>query len=235
MTLAQARAVLRDIGWKIRRTPEGEYRVAPRNHPREEALAYYTTALDDAVDTAKMEARRMGKISPNPDMVFGKHRTGEPKGPGDRWHYSIDRKRTLCGRPTRGLLVTTPAETHLVSCKSCQRHLTALLDEGYDPEAQQRRYIEGNPPDQRARTITIPKADDLIVETWAERDRQWVGVRDERSGELVMQWWDDEVSQMIEDGFFYEPHGIVGLRHPREAQKFRESVLQHLKDTGLAR
>ena len=60
MRLTEARRQLRAIGWTIRRLAAGDYRV---NVSRgKESSAYYTEDLDDAVDTAKIEARVAGQI-----------------------------------------------------------------------------------------------------------------------------------------------------------------------------
>jgi hypothetical protein len=62
MTLAAARTMLRPWGMTITRTEHDEYRVAFRG-PNSEPAAYYTTDLQDAVDTATdMAARRTGRL-----------------------------------------------------------------------------------------------------------------------------------------------------------------------------
>lgn len=50
-----------------------------------------------------------------------------------------------------------------------------------------------------------------IVHTWFERDRQNIWVEDAK-GRNVAEWWDEDVSQMINDGFFKftGSHGYVG-------------------------
>lgn len=79
----------------------------------------------------------------------------------------------------------------------------------------------------------LPSASDVDVYVWAERDRQHVEARDRRTDQTIAEWWDEAVSEMIEDGFFYAPHAIVGLRMPREKQRFEESVIAYLRDQGL--
>lgn len=39
------------------------------------------------------------------------------------------------------------------------------------------------------------------VDTWVERDRASVIVYDATTGATVAEWWDDEVSELAEDGF----------------------------------
>jgi len=41
----------------------------------------------------------------------------------------------------------------------------------------------------------------LIANTWFERDRAYVGLEDEDSGKTIIEFWDEEVEQAIEDGF----------------------------------
>jgi hypothetical protein len=40
------------------------------------------------------------------------------------------------------------------------------------------------------------------VSTWFERDRAHVMVTDNETNTCVVDWWDDAVREMIEDGFF---------------------------------
>mgnify|MGYP001582944461 CR=1 FL=1 len=40
-----------------------------------------------------------------------------------------------------------------------------------------------------------------IVHTWFERDRQNIWVEDDK-GRKVAEWWDEEVTDMVESGFF---------------------------------
>lgn len=57
------------------------------------------------------------------------------------------------------------------------------------------------------------------VSVWEERDRAhvavWVG------DACVAEWWDGEVAEMVEDGFF--------TRGPR----FRDSVLAYCRERGI--
>ena len=43
------------------------------------------------------------------------------------------------------------------------------------------------------------------IETWFERDRQHVELRDGRNDQTIIEWWDDDVTQAVEDGFL-KPH-----------------------------
>ena len=46
-----------------------------------------------------------------------------------------------------------------------------------------------------------------IVHAWFERDRQNIWVED-ASGKEVATWWDEEVSEMVRDGFF-DPRNLA--------------------------
>lgn len=37
--------------------------------------------------------------------------------------------------------------------------------------------------------------------TWFERDRAWVELRDADTGQTIIEWWDDDVTAAVEDGF----------------------------------
>jgi hypothetical protein len=73
--------------------------------------------------------------------------------------------------------------------------------------------------------------DDVEIYKWFERDRQHIEVRNKKTQETVAEWWDEAVTQMVEDGFFYSPG--LGWRVPAEQRKLDESVLKYLEDTGV--
>lgn len=60
--------------------------------------------------------------------------------------------------------------------------------------------------------------DDFAVETWFERDRAHVALVDKRTGKAVIQWWDEEVAEVIEDGFL-DPRNFL-----RSAYKYAKSI-----------
>lgn len=39
------------------------------------------------------------------------------------------------------------------------------------------------------------------LHTWFERDRQHVELRDQYSQDTIIEWWDESVSEAVEDGF----------------------------------
>lgn len=54
------------------------------------------------------------------------------------------------------------------------------------------------------------------IETWFERDRAYVGLyyaddsgRADTNGPAIIEWWDEEVSEAIEDGFL-DPRDYIG-------------------------
>lgn len=42
---------------------------------------------------------------------------------------------------------------------------------------------------------------DTELHTWFERDRQHVELRDKKTGKTLVEWWDEAVSEAVEDGF----------------------------------
>jgi hypothetical protein len=91
-------------------------------------------------------------------------------------------------------------------------------------------------PDLRVKKeVTVAKKkltrDDVEIHKWFERDRQHIEVRNKKTQETVAEWWDEAVTQMVEDGFFYSPG--LGWRVPAEQRKLDESVLKYLEDTGV--
>jgi hypothetical protein len=39
------------------------------------------------------------------------------------------------------------------------------------------------------------------IHTWFERDRAMVDLRDSNTGDTLIEWWDDAVTEAVEDGF----------------------------------
>lgn len=62
----------------------------------------------------------------------------------------------------------------------------------------------------------------FVVHTWFERDRANIWVED-ANGRNVAEWWDEDLMQMFEDGFFDDRHG----------RKLGESVLDYLVSMGI--
>lgn len=55
------------------------------------------------------------------------------------------------------------------------------------------------------------------LETWFERDRQHVELLD-ANDKTILEWWDEEVSEAIEDGFL-DPRNLLG-----SATEYAESI-----------
>jgi len=45
------------------------------------------------------------------------------------------------------------------------------------------------------------KLRDTEIETWFERDRAWVALCDKKTGNYLIEWWDESVEEAVEDGF----------------------------------
>ncbi len=42
---------------------------------------------------------------------------------------------------------------------------------------------------------------DTEIRTWFERDRQHVDLVNRYTGETIIEWWDEAVTEAVEDGF----------------------------------
>lgn len=67
----------------------------------------------------------------------------------------------------------------------------------------------------------LPVFDDVELHTWFERDRRHVELRDKRTDKTIIEWWDDEVTEAVEDGFL----------DPRD---WLDSAFEHAVEMGLA-
>ena len=61
--------------------------------------------------------------------------------------------------------------------------------------------------------------DDTEIYTWFERDRQHVELRAKDTGATIVEWWDEDVSQAVEDGFL----------NPR---RWYESAFEYAQEVG---
>ena len=62
--------------------------------------------------------------------------------------------------------------------------------------------------------------EDTEITTWFERDRQHVELRYIDSQETIIDWWDDAVTQAVEDGFL-------------DPRRYHESAWEHALYIGL--
>lgn len=62
--------------------------------------------------------------------------------------------------------------------------------------------------------------DEITVEQWSERDRSFIGIQEVDTGEYLAEWWDEDVLQMFEDGFF-------------EPGRLEMSVIEYADEIGI--
>ena len=78
---------------------------------------------------------------------------------------------------------------------------------------------DARPRQRRARALRF---EDTELETWFERDRAHVELRDKHTGQTIVEWWDDDVQQAIEDG--YLPHRWTDAEAHQAAFDYAESI-----------
>ena len=72
--------------------------------------------------------------------------------------------------------------------------------------------IEPAEPGSPGEGTRLPRLEDTHLETWFERDRAHVALYDSSTGELLAEWWDDDVQEAIEDGLL-DPRDLHGSAH----------------------
>ena len=74
----------------------------------------------------------------------------------------------------------------------------------------------------RACTRAEQDAEDtgLELHTWFERDRAHVELRYVRTGKTLIEWWDEDLAEAVEDGFL-DPRDWFG------------SAVEYAKDIGM--
>ncbi|MEA3254042.1 MAG: hypothetical protein U9Q17_03735, partial [Chloroflexota bacterium] len=93
---------------------------------------------------------------------------------------------------------------------------------------QKGRY--GRKAERSANSKSLPTRSDVSVKSWSERDRLGIWIEDNRTGETVAEWWDDNARQMFEQGFF-KPGDV---RHQEiTGRAFEESILDYAESVGL--
>src|SRR5207302_10636209 len=65
-----------------------------------------------------------------------------------------------------------------------------------------------------------PRFEDTQIETWFERDRSHVELRNRFNDETIVEWWDDEVAEAVRDGFL-------------NPQDWHRSAYEYAVHTGL--
>lgn len=64
------------------------------------------------------------------------------------------------------------------------------------------------------------KLSDTELDTWFERDRQHVNLKRADSGDTIIEWWDEAVTEAVEDGFL----------NPRD---YHGTAFEYAKDMGI--
>lgn len=89
-------------------------------------------------------------------------------------------------------------------------------DVGTNPRRRVRKVAASRKANPRKRSAFKPP---YTVQTWFERDRQHVELQDSL-GATVVEWWDDDVSQAVEDGFL-------------DPRNYLKSATEYAKEMGL--
>ena len=91
-------------------------------------------------------------------------------------------------------------------------------------------YAEGRDHGYEAAIYTDVGVDDTDLETWFERDRAHIELRD-KDGDTIIEWWDDDVHAAFEDGFLDPKAFIMGRLH--DERRLHNSVYEYAEELGL--
>ena len=117
-----------------------------------------------------------------------------------RKHPSVRRRRVRRGRRNPGTDLGAVVDGIGMAMSELEKRVPAskarkcrdLLVKAWDEVRELERL---NPPARKR----LPKV--VEVYTWFERDRAHVEVRDPATDKTVIEWWDEDVAQAVEDGF----------------------------------
>jgi uncharacterized membrane protein (UPF0127 family) len=75
-----------------------------------------------------------------------------------------------------------------------------------------------------------PTREDVEVGSWVERDRIGIWITDKRTDKVLLEWWDEDAAQMLEDGFFKA--GMI-RGQTITGREFEDSVLGYAEHIGV--
>jgi hypothetical protein len=75
-----------------------------------------------------------------------------------------------------------------------------------------------------------PTRQDVSVDSWVERGRIGIWITDKRTGENLIEWWDEDAAQLFEDGFFRA--GMI-RGQTITGREFEDSVLDYAEYIGI--
>ncbi|MEN6304971.1 MAG: hypothetical protein ABFD96_19725 [Armatimonadia bacterium] len=81
-------------------------------------------------------------------------------------------------------------------------------------------------------TAPMPGVEEFTLRTWFERDRQHVRLQHTDTQTDVVEWWDGDVTQAVEDGFLDTSDFIMGRERPG-SQRLKVSAYEYARDRGL--
>jgi hypothetical protein len=67
------------------------------------------------------------------------------------------------------------------------------------------------------------------LSTWFERDRSYVGLENKLNGKTIIEWWDEDVAQALDDGF------LVAGRGNTRSHSLHSSAYDYALSLGLIR
>ena len=70
------------------------------------------------------------------------------------------------------------------------------------------------------------------IETWFERDRQQISIRDPFTDTTLAEWWDEDVDDLVDGGFIDVREAILGATQ-HLGKKFEQSVVAYADQIGV--
>jgi hypothetical protein len=72
---------------------------------------------------------------------------------------------------------------------------------------------------------------DTELYTWFERDRAHIELRNRNTDRTIIEWWDEAVDELVQDGFVSDKHWIMGrLMNERG---LHVDVYNYARDLGI--
>lgn len=80
--------------------------------------------------------------------------------------------------------------------------------------------------EQKFKPTTI---DDTTIAVWEERDRLHICLSRKSDDKTLVEWWDDDARQAIEDGFLCTKDAILGRlgSNPRQGGSLHQSAFEY--------
>jgi len=187
----------------------------PRGGPAPEELQEETSAFLDSVDPVHYVPK--GCV----EMLMSWASLGDKHAPASL----VARSMELLGGQSKSASAAG-GETERVELNkiSDSAKIEQLKKEGWKPVSVnvKSNIVTLERPKQPSKPVKRWSVSNTELDTWSERDRDYVILKTKHSGNSIMEWWDEAVGEAIEDGFL-----------GRDKRNWHQDAVDYANERGL--